>query len=236
MPTANHLKSNTISSAINLMYNVSEDDLSAALITQPVNPTPTKANVHTNMSSTITNIKELSTSTHNEFNLSKNHKDINQSMHENIIMTLAFVKRIEGRLDGIEAQLQSGVTVINTKINNDILSQLPMKTVSDVEDIETKFTTDADFKSQMRNVIFRIGGTNSKNFIKRALQRLFTNELSTKYTWTGFRQHNFLRGLQIIEIVKEIAVNSFSSTESDFEAHVKDWFRHGSQRFGREKK
>jgi hypothetical protein len=105
------------------------------------------------MSSTITNIKELSTSTHNEFNLSKNHKDINQSMHENIIMTLAFVKRIEGRLDGIEAQLQSGVTVINTKINNDILSQLPMKTVSDVEDIETKFTTDADFKSQMVIII-----------------------------------------------------------------------------------
>jgi len=74
-------------------------------------------------------------------------------MHENIIMTLAFVKRIEGRLDGIEAQLQSGVTV-NTTINNDILSQLPMKTVSDVEDMETKFTTDTNFKSQMVIIIF----------------------------------------------------------------------------------
>ncbi|KAF0700414.1 Uncharacterized protein FWK35_00035131 [Aphis craccivora] len=149
-------------------------------------------------------------------------------------------KRIEGRLDGIEAQLQSGVTV-NTKKNNDILSLLPMKTVLDVEDIETKFTTDTNFKSQMWNVIFRIGGTNSKNFIKRTLQRFFTNELSTKYTWTGFRQHNHLRGLQIIKIIKgsytlKIAVNKYSSTEADFETHVKDWFRHGSQRFGRENK
>uniref|UniRef100_A0A2S2NJV5 DUF4806 domain-containing protein n=1 Tax=Schizaphis graminum TaxID=13262 RepID=A0A2S2NJV5_SCHGA len=187
------------------------------------------------MSSTITNTREPSTSTHKELDNSKNQKDIIQSMHENIIMILAFVKRIEGRLDGVEAQLQSGITV-NTKINNDILSLLPMKIVLDVEDIETKFTTDTNFKSKMRNVIFRIGGTNSKNFIKRTLQRFFTNELSTKYTWTGFRQHNHLRGLQIIEIIKEISMNTFSSTETDFETHVKDWFRHGSQRFGREKK
>jgi len=107
------------------------------------------------MSSTITNVKEPSTSTHDESNLSKNQKDINQSIHENIIMTLAFVKRIEGRLDGIEAQLQSGVIVNNTTINNDILSQLPMKTVSDVEDMETKFTTDTNFKSQMVIIVFR---------------------------------------------------------------------------------
>jgi len=53
-----------------------------------------------------------------------------------------------------------------------------------------------------RNIIFRISGTSSKNFIKISLQRFFKNELATKYTWTGFRQHNHLRGLQIIEIIK----------------------------------
>lgn len=118
-----------------------------------VHSTPTETHVLTNMSSTITNTREPSTSTHKELDNSKNQKDINQSMHENIIMTLAFVKRIEGRLDGIEAQLQSGITV-NTKINNDILSLLPMKTVLDVEDIETKFTTDTNFKSQLVIITF----------------------------------------------------------------------------------
>lgn len=118
-----------------------------------VHSTPTETHVLTNMSSTITNTREPSTSTHKELDNSKNQKDINQSMHENIIMTLAFVKRIEGRLDGIEAQLQSGITV-NPKINNDILSLLPMKTVLDVEDIETKFTTDPNFKSQMVIITF----------------------------------------------------------------------------------
>jgi len=99
---------------------------------------------------TITNNREPSTSTHNEFDFSKNQKDINQSMHENIIMILAFVKRIEDRWDGIEAQLQSGATVQNT-INNAILSQLPMKTVSDVEDMGSKFTTDGNQKSNSNN-------------------------------------------------------------------------------------
>lgn len=105
------------------------------------------------MSSTITNTREPSTSTYKELDNSNNQKDIIQSMHENIIMILAFVKRIEGRLDGVEAQLQSGITV-NTKINNDILSLLPMKTVLDVKDIETKFTTDTNFKSQMVIITF----------------------------------------------------------------------------------
>jgi len=59
--------------------------------------------IYTSWQSTITNNKESSSSTHPEFDFSKNQKDINQSMHENIIMALEFVKRIEGRLDGIEA-------------------------------------------------------------------------------------------------------------------------------------
>jgi len=103
------------------------------------------------MSSTITNTRKPSTSTHKELDNSKNQKNIIQSMHENIIMTLAFVKRIEGRLDGIEAQ--SGI-IFNTKINNDILSLLPMKTGLDVEDIENKLTTDTNFKIQMIIITF----------------------------------------------------------------------------------
>lgn len=118
-----------------------------------VHSTPTETHVLTNMSSTITNTREPLTSTHKELDNSKIQKDINQSMHENILMTLAFVKRIEGRLDGIEAKLQNGITV-NTNINDDILSLLPMKTVLDVQDIETKCTTDTNFKSQMVIITF----------------------------------------------------------------------------------
>lgn len=34
--------------------------------------------------------------------------------------------------------------------------------------------------------ITRIGGTDVKNFIKRVLQKIFSNEPSSKYSWTGF--------------------------------------------------
>jgi hypothetical protein len=48
----------------------------------------------------------------------------------------------------------------------------------------------------------KIGGTGLKNFIKRVLERLFTNQLSTKYSWTGFKDNYALRNLKIIKIMK----------------------------------
>lgn len=32
----------------------------------------------------------------------------------------------------------------------------------------------------------------------------------------------------------DVANSTFSETEANFEAHIKDWFRHGSQRYARE--
>uniref|UniRef100_A0A2S2NXH1 DUF4806 domain-containing protein n=1 Tax=Schizaphis graminum TaxID=13262 RepID=A0A2S2NXH1_SCHGA len=232
---------NSIPSAFNLMYDLDGQEFSSELET-PFSMIPTS--IHTNvtsMNNDLSNInsvvKKSSLSLPNhELNFSKNQNEINTIMYENIITTLAYVKRIEGKLEGIEALLSGTGRMGNmTTIDEYIWTLLPMKSVFDVEEIERKFSTDENFENQMRTVIQRIGGTSSKNFIKRSLQRFFTNELATKYTWTGFRQHAQLQTLKIIQIMKGIAMNTFSSTESNFEAHVKDWFRHGSQRYSREK-
>lgn len=50
--------------------------------------------------------------------------------------------------------------------------------------------------------MIQIGGLNAQNFIKRVLARFFTNELATKYSWTGFRNNNKLENLEIIKIIK----------------------------------
>lgn len=98
--------------------------------------------------------------------------------------------------------------------------------------------------------------------MKRAFTKIFTNELATKFSWTGFRQNQALQNLNIVNIIKsnlskfiyfekihpfnffffcfmcilDTAINTFQAKESDFENHVKDWFRHALQRFKREKK
>ncbi|KAF0719280.1 DUF4806 domain-containing protein, partial [Aphis craccivora] len=86
------------------------------------------------------------------------------------------------------------------------------------------------------NLVTKIGGNNINNFIKRIFGRLFTNQLATKYSWTGFRNDCQLQNLNLIKIIKNIALKTFNSTEIEFENHVKNWFRHGQQRLNREKK
>jgi len=53
-----------------------------------------------------------------------------------------------------------------------------------------------------KSFIITVGGKDLRNFVKRILQRLFTNELSSKCSWTGFRNNFRLENLIIINIIK----------------------------------
>lgn len=53
-----------------------------------------------------------------------------------------------------------------------------------------------------KSIITTVGGKDLRNFVKRTLQRLFTNELSSKCSWTGLRNNFRLENLIIINIIK----------------------------------
>jgi len=57
------------------------------------------------------------------------------------------------------------------------------------------------------NFVTQIGGTDAKNFVKRIFQRLFSNELSSKCSWTGFRNNFKLENLTIVGIIKGILIS-----------------------------
>lgn len=59
------------------------------------------------------------------------------------------------------------------------------------------------------NLVTKIGGNNINNFIKRIFGRFFTNQLATKYSWTGFRNDCQLQNLNLIKIIKSNEVKSF---------------------------
>jgi len=54
------------------------------------------------------------------------------------------------------------------------------------------------------NFVTQIGGTDAKNFVKRIFQRPFSNELSSKCSWTGFRNNFKLENLTIVAIIKGV--------------------------------
>ncbi|CAI6375080.1 unnamed protein product [Macrosiphum euphorbiae] len=75
-------------------------------------------------------------------------------------------------------------------INNSryqFLNNFPLKELEALKDLEEKLKTDNEFKSKLVNLITSIGGTNAKHFVKRVLTKLFSNQLASHCSWTGFK-------------------------------------------------
>ncbi|XP_029341447.1 uncharacterized protein LOC107883309 [Acyrthosiphon pisum] len=129
---------------------------------------------------------------------------------ENVVAIHAYVKRHDTRLDKIEKLLQenySGYKCEKNKVFDDeFINLFPMKDIEAITSIDDKIKTDPTFESQMRAFIKTIGGTDTNNFTKRVLHRLFTNELSAKCSWTGFKSNFRLENLMFIEIMKGSSV------------------------------
>ncbi|XP_060872093.1 uncharacterized protein LOC132946227 [Metopolophium dirhodum] len=154
-----------------------------------------------------------------------------QNMVEQIATILAYVKRIDKKLDTI---MKDSIS-LNRNNENNLVSLFPIATVKALQNIETKLL-DATFEKQMINFVTQIGGLNVHNFTKRVFTRVFTNELATQYSWTGFRNNNPLKQLKLTTIIEDVCLKTFKASELEFESSVKDWFKNGSLRQSREKK
>ncbi|XP_060865160.1 uncharacterized protein LOC132941229 isoform X1 [Metopolophium dirhodum] len=228
---------NIVSAAMQILYNESSNDNIFNINTFE------SGDNHSNI--IIDNLHDQPTD--DTSNLSINYRDniVNDNnmiskILENVVAIHAYVKRHDARLDKIEKFLQensysSYKCEKNKVFDDDFIVLFPMKDIEAITSINDKIKTDPTFESQMRAFIKTIGGTDTKNFTKRVLHRLFTNELSSKCSWTGFKSNFRLENLMLIEIMKEISRINFKGTDILFENHVKDWFRHGAQRVLRDK-
>ncbi|KAL4108070.1 hypothetical protein QTP88_018327 [Uroleucon formosanum] len=103
-------------------------------------------------------------------------------------------------------------------IDDEFICLFPLTLVDDITNIEIKMSNSEDFK-----ILYDvIGGTDSKNLVKRLLERIFSNELAKRCLWTGFgRDHytienNFkLKDLKLMRYMLDIARAKFNRTESD---------------------
>lgn len=214
------LPSNIISSSMNTLYDTDGYTAEKEL---PMFELNTQSVDHSMSSVSTENREEL---------VKKYDDNMMNNLFKNVISILAYVKRLDSKIDSL-IQNHNNVQ-INQTFNNDFEKIFPLKNVEAVDDMENKLKLDESTSGQLRNLLQKIGGTGLKNFVKRVLERIFTNELSTKYSWTGFKDNHALRNLKIIKTMKDVANSTFSETEANFEAHIKDWFRHGSQRYARE--
>lgn len=73
--------------------------------------------------------------------------DVNKTMFENITTILAYVKRIDAKLDAIGCNLNTSYS--STNVENNFLSLFPMKTMESLDDIESKLILDNVFEEKL---------------------------------------------------------------------------------------
>ncbi|KAL4134709.1 hypothetical protein QTP88_006432 [Uroleucon formosanum] len=136
------------------------------------------------------------------------------------IETNAYLKRLDGRMDRLEQTIKNmsgSQNNNNYAIDNAFLSIFPLKDIDSLKDFDIRITNEPDFKFNVITFISRIGGTDVKNVIKRVLQRIISNELSSKCSWTGFRNNFRLQNILFINIMKDLSREKFNSSDIDFE-------------------
>ncbi|XP_024869622.1 uncharacterized protein LOC112453236 [Temnothorax curvispinosus] len=152
------------------------------------------------------------------------------SVLRNVIEIKELCRRIDERLNTMENRNN-----VNVNHNNiDMLPQLPMNNIEEIDNFEIILAS-AEAQSQLINMLVMIGGTTTKDAMKRALQKLFTNNLASKCSWTGAKNNFKLKELKIIICMKaSIKKTCPSITEAEFEDILKTWFRQANLRLLRE--
>ncbi|KAF5289482.1 hypothetical protein FQR65_LT11856 [Abscondita terminalis] len=116
----------------------------------------------------------------------------------------------------------------------DLLPTLPLTSVEQVQYLETQ--AGDDVYEQLVLLVSRTGGTDLKNYIKRVLEIIFTDDLATNYSWNGQKNNIPLKGMKIIKSIKDGIKITMSYQDLEFEKHTMDWFRYAKSRRDRRQK
>ncbi|KAF5283972.1 hypothetical protein FQR65_LT13664 [Abscondita terminalis] len=116
----------------------------------------------------------------------------------------------------------------------DLLPTLPLTSVEQVQYLETQ--AGDDVYEQLVLLVSKTGGTDLKNYIKRVLEIIFTDDLATNYSWNGQKNNIPLKGMKIIKSIKDGIKITMSYQDLEFEKHTMDWFRYAKSRRDRRQK
>ncbi|KAF5306595.1 hypothetical protein FQR65_LT18531 [Abscondita terminalis] len=94
-------------------------------------------------------------------------------------------------------------------------NRFPLTSVEQVQYLETQ--AGDDVYEQLVLLVSKTGGTDLKNYIKRVLEIIFTDDLATNYSWNGQKNNIPLKGMKIIKSIKDGIKITMSYQDLEFE-------------------
>ncbi|CAL1671768.1 unnamed protein product [Lasius platythorax] len=142
------------------------------------------------------------------------------------------------------SQIQETVNMILAQINNEqyrnkedmikdnkISKYLPLNSIENFLELEDILKDDDEALTQVVNKVLLIGGKNEKDFLRRTLSAIFTDNLASICSWTGQKNNFKIKDTYIIIGIKKAFRTAFPRvTERDFEFSIMEWFRFATVR------
>ncbi|XP_029347818.1 uncharacterized protein LOC115034650 isoform X4 [Acyrthosiphon pisum] len=165
-----------------------------------------------------------------------NHGLDSGKMDQLLNVTNMFFTRIDKKLDIVIDYIKRNPNsnIQASSLDSTFLKYFPMNDLESLINMDALLKNDENI-SKLNNFINSIGGSDTKQYIKRVLPKLFSNKLATLCSWTGQKNNFRLVDHQIMKAMKKTSYELYKNDEHTFEQAVKDWFRHGAQRLKNEK-
>ncbi|XP_031333962.1 uncharacterized protein LOC116163975 [Photinus pyralis] len=137
------------------------------------------------------------------------------------------------RLRHIERRLEVNVQL--DRIEPNLFTDLPCKSLQEVTDLEAKLEDDKIFQ-KLITILKYVGGSNAKYCVTNCLKKIFSNIVGQFCSWTGQKGNFKVADLKLIMAIREAVRATFALTDADYQSYVQVWFQHAKTRHLRETK
>ncbi|XP_050065856.1 uncharacterized protein LOC126554900 [Aphis gossypii] len=157
-------------------------------------------------------------------------------------------ERILSKIEMLEINSQTSkqnLSGTSIYLDSSFCDYFPMQNADMFLEVEHLITNDKSFVDKLEYFIKNIGGCNLKNYIKRTLRKLFSDDYATRCTLPG-RDKGVITKIGDSEVLKTIKkvikevicamVKKDVVSDSEIETIVADWFRYSNTRLLRSTK
>ncbi|XP_025262208.1 uncharacterized protein LOC112637206 [Camponotus floridanus] len=146
------------------------------------------------------------------------------------------LRRIAEMITNLSLNLSDKQEVIPMKQNekppdDNILPVFPLQNWQHFCDLENLLHSNEVANRQLEKMLFKRGGRDPSEFIRRILSKLFSNELAVRVSWLGRKQNKRLEGTIVARTIFAVIKLRYKNYDDrDIETKIIDWFRRANDR------
>ncbi|XP_054088380.1 uncharacterized protein LOC105220428 [Zeugodacus cucurbitae] len=105
------------------------------------------------------------------------------------------------------------------KDDKSLIPSLPFMDVKDFIDFDTKLLLNDKITSQLKNIIYRVGGKDFPSFLRMALKSIISDAMAVNLTWRGTNDKPSIQRFTTFALIRNACHSKYSnSTDMDIKS------------------